>query len=110
MEYETRDFSLYSPIFNAFAGSVIDDLKEKIEALEDNSTQITALGNRVTALATDLSNTKGTVSTNQNKLINLKSAVDGIKNRPTVAPPQVDEKSKTWYRTFYKSIIHFIFL
>jgi hypothetical protein len=70
-------------------------LKDKIEALE-NGAQTTGLENRVMALETNLSNTKTTVSLNGNKLNNLKSTVDGIKNRPTVQLPQIDEKSKTW--------------
>ena len=96
--------------FNAFVGSVIEDLKGRIDALEDIP-QVISLGNRVTTLERNVATTMTTVSTNGLSIANLKNTVEGIKNRPTEPPPPVDEKSKTWYEyylAFEKSIYNSI--
>ena len=104
-------------ILNSFAGSVIDDLKEKIQMLENNP-KIALIKPRVAAIETNLSNIKPMISTNVLSITNLTKKIEEIQKRPTGSSfgtkanftslvnrvnalentiPAVDEKSSTWY-------------
>ena len=104
-------------IFNPFAGSVIDDLKDRIQMLENNP-QIASMEPRNATLEIDLSNIKSMISTNISSITNLTKNIEGIDKLPTGSffgtkanftsivnrvnalentSPAVDEKSNTWY-------------
>ena len=104
-------------IFNPFAGSVIDDLKDRIQMLENNP-QIASMEPRNATLEIDLSNIKPMISTNVLSITNLTKKIEEIQKRPTGSSfgtkanftslvnrvnalentiPAVDEKSSTWY-------------